>query len=114
MAKSHSLIRRLTLSVLLPLFLLFTQQGALLHELSHLHANAGPAKAEVRAEAVSVDTDICLDCLGFGQVAGLAQIDLPVMPSLEGLEHQMVAQASRSVAEAGVPAARTRGPPLFS
>ena len=114
MAKSHSLLRRLTLSVLLPLFLLLSQQGALLHELSHIHAGSGPAKAEVRAEASSLDTDICLDCLGFGQIAGLAQFDVPAMPSPDGLRHHLVAESSRSVAEADAPAPRTRGPPLFS
>jgi hypothetical protein len=114
MAKSRSLIRRLTLSVLLPLLLLLSQQGALLHELSHLAAGSGPAKAEARAEAVGVDTDLCLDCLAFGQIAGLAQFDLPVMASPDGLRHQLIAESSRSVAEAGAPAPRTRGPPLFS
>jgi hypothetical protein len=114
MAQSAPLIRRLTLSVLLPFILLFSQQGALLHELSHWHPASSPAKAEARVEAASVDADICLDCLGFAQVAGLAQFDLPALPSAEGLQYHFLSESSRNVAEASTPALRTRGPPLFS
>ncbi len=112
MATSPSLIRRLTLSVLLPLILLFSQQGALLHELSHWHLPS--TTADVKAEAVSVDTDICLDCLAFAQVAGLAQFDLPALPAHDGLGYHFVSEAARSVAEASTPALRSRGPPLFA
>jgi hypothetical protein len=112
MATSPPLIRRLTLSVLLLLTLLFTQQGALLHELSHWHV---PSKSlEVKAEAASVDTDFCLDCLAFAQAAGLAQFDLPALPSHEGLSYHFVTEAAGSVAEASTPALRSRGPPLFA
>jgi hypothetical protein len=114
MAQSAPLIRRLTLSVLLPFILLFSQQGALLHELSHWHSASSPAKAEARAEAASADTDICRDCLSFAQVAGLAQFDLPALPSSAGLQYHFLSESSRSVAEASTPALRTRGPPLFS
>ena len=114
MAQSAPLIRRLTLSVLLPFILLFSQQGALLHELSHWHLTSSPAKAEARAEAVGVDTDICLACLGFAQVAGLAQFDLPALPSSAGLQYHFFSESSRSVVEASTPALRTRGPPQFS
>ena len=105
-------MRRLTLSVLLPLILLFSQQGALLHELSHWHLPS--ANAAVSAEAASVDSDICLDCLAFAQVAGLAQFDLPALPAHEGLGYHFVSEAAPSVAEASTPALRSRGPPLFA
>ena len=112
MATSPSLIRRLTLSVLLLLTLLFTQQGAQLHELSHWHA---PSKSvTMTAEAASIDTDFCLDCLAFAQVAGLAQFDLPALPSHDGLGDPFVSEAADSVAEASTPALRSRGPPLFA
>ncbi len=94
--------------MLLLLTLLFTQQGALLHELSHWHV---PSKSlEVKAEAASVDTDFCLDCLAFG----LAQFDLPALPSHEGLSYHFVSETAASVAEASTPALRSRGPPLFA
>jgi hypothetical protein len=111
MATSPSLIRRLTLTVLLPLVLLFSQQGALLHELSHWHFASPTVEAKAEA-ATSVDADICLDCLAFAQVAGLAQFDLPALPSHEGLSYHFVSEAARSVAEASTPALRSRGPPL--
>jgi hypothetical protein len=111
MATSPPLIRRLTLSVLLLLTLLFTQQGALLHELSHWHA---PSKSvEVTAEAAGVDTDVCRDCLAFAQAGGLAQFDLPALPSHEGLSYHFLFEPARSVAEASTPTLRSRGPPLF-
>lgn len=112
MARSPFLIRRLTLSVLLLFTLLFTQHGALLHELSHWHLPSPTTQAT--AEAVSVDTDICLDCLAFAQVAGLAQFDLPALPSHEGLSYHFVSETADSVAEASTPALRSRGPPLFA
>lgn len=111
MATSPSPIRRLTLSVLLLLALLFTQQGAMLHGLSHLHL---PSKSvEVKAEAASIDTDFCQDCLAFAQAAGLAQFDLPALQSHEGLSYHFVSEAVGSVAETSTPALRSRGPPLF-
>ena len=111
MAASPSPVRRLTLSVLLLLTLLLTQQGALLHGLSHWHL---PSKsAELKAEAASIDTDFCRDCLAFAQAAGLAQIDLPAVPSHEGLGYHFVSEPVSSVAETSTPALRSRGPPRF-
>ncbi len=110
MAKSPSLIRRLTLSVLLPLLLLFSQQGALLHELSHWHPAPHDVDMQVQAQS-SADADICLECLGFAQVAGLAHFDLPALPGQDGLSYHFLALPSRSVAEAAPPALRSRGPP---
>ncbi len=113
MATSPSLVRRLALSALLLLTLLFTQQGALLHELSHWHVPSKPA-VEAKAEAASADTDFCLDCLAFAQVAGVAQFDLPALPSQQGLSYHFASEAADSVAEASPPALRSRGPPLFA
>jgi len=111
MATSPPLIRRLTLSVLLLLTLLVTQQGALLHGLSHWHL---PSKSvEVKAEVASADTDFCLDCLAFAQAAGLAHFDLPALPGHQGLSYHFVSESASSVAEASTPALRSRGPPLF-
>ena len=97
--------------MLLLLTLLFTQQGALLHELNHWHMPS--QSVEVKAQAVSADTEFCLDCLAFAQAAGLAQFDLPALPSHEGLSYHFVSEAAGSVAEASTPALRSRGPPLF-
>ena len=112
MASSSSLLRRLTLSVLLPFVLLFAQQGALLHELSHWHAQH--SSAEQKVEASGVDSDFCLTCLTFAQVAGLAKFEVAKAPSAPALRYHFASEATRSVADASTPALRSRGPPLFS
>jgi hypothetical protein len=115
MATPQSLLRRLTLSVLMPLVLLLSQQGALLHELSHWHvpstSAAASASARTQAQASDVDSDFCLTCLSFAQVGGLAKFELPVAPKLESLAYHFATEPVRHVAELALPAARSRGPP---
>ena len=63
-------LRRFALSVVLPLVLLLSQQGALLHELSHWRV---PASSAVQtAGSASADSDLCLACLAYSQVGHLA------------------------------------------
>ncbi len=114
MTQSSPLIRRLTLSILMPLILLLSQQGALLHELSHWHFTPAGATSVVdqQAQAVDADGDFCLTCLAFAQVGGLAKIEMPVAPAIDSLTYHFAPEAVRHVAEATVPAARNRGPPL--
>ena len=54
MATPHSLLRRLTLSILMPLILLLSQQGALQHELSHWHVPSASAANGPQAQASDV------------------------------------------------------------
>ena len=112
MASRPSLLRRLTLSVVLPLALLFAQQGGLLHEWSHWHPGAAGAEERVGASSAA-DLDMCLTCLGFAQIAGLAKFDVAASPAAPELRYHFLAQAFGDVAEAAIPAARSRGPPLF-
>ncbi len=102
------------MSILLPLVLLFSQQGALLHELNHWHFAAGGASAGAggQAQAVDADSDFCLTCLAFAQVGGLAKVEMPVAPAMDGLRYHFAPESVRHVAEATTPAARNRGPPL--
>jgi hypothetical protein len=112
MAIPFSLLRRLTLSVLLPLALLIAQQGAMLHEWSHWHA----AKAGVEQQletASAADRDLCLTCLGFAQIAGLAKFDVAILPTSPALRDRFQAQSVRDVADRATPPARSRGPPRF-
>lgn len=111
MAPRLSVFRRLTLSVLLPLLLLFAQQGALLHEWSHWHFESAAAVQQV--QAASTDGDICLTCLAFAQIAGLAKFDVAAMPVAPGLRYHFASEPARDVAEAARPAVRSRGPPPF-
>lgn len=110
MSTRFPLLRRLTLSVLLPLTLLLAQQGAMLHEWSHWHAAKAAADAQVEA-AGAADRDLCLTCLGFAQIAGLAKFDVAVLPAPPALRHFFQAQQVRHVADAAIPPARSRGPP---
>lgn len=114
MATPHSLLRRLTLSILLPMVLLFSQQGALLHELSHWHvvpASVSAAASGPQAQAVDIDNDFCLSCLGFAQIGGLAKFDALPTLELDSLSYHFAADAVRHVAELALPVARSRGPP---
>ena len=116
MAKPNALLRRLTLSILMPFVLLLTQQGALLHELSHWHAvPVSPAQeatqAQAEAQSVDVDHDLCLTCLSFAQVGGLAAFGAVPMPHADGLRYHFASETVRSVAESSLPLARSRGPP---
>ena len=112
MATPHSLLRRLTLSILMPLILLLSQQGALQHELSHWHVPSASASTGPQAQASDVDSDICLTCLGFAQVGGLAKFEVPVAPKLESLAYHFATEPVRHVAELALPVARSRGPPI--
>ncbi len=111
MATPHSLLRRLTLSILMPLLLLLSQQGALQHELSHLHVPSATATDGPQAQASDLDADICLTCLGFAQIGGLAKFEVPVAPKLDTLVYHFATEPVRHVAERSLAAARSRGPP---
>ncbi|HEX4511185.1 MAG TPA: hypothetical protein VH328_13940 [Burkholderiaceae bacterium] len=107
-----SRLRRFALSFVLPLALLLSQQGAVLHELSHWHM---PTTSAVQtAGNAAADSDLCLACLAYAQVGHLAGADAPPAPAAEALRHHYVRTASRDVAEASTPALRSRGPPLVS
>ena len=112
MATTPSLLRRLTLSVLMPLILLFSQQGALLHELSHWHPVAVSSAPQV--QALDVDHDVCLTCLSFAQIAGLAKFDAIAAPKADGLRYHFASEPVRHVAEPALPVARSRGPPALA
>jgi hypothetical protein len=111
MATPFSLIRRLTLSILMPLILLLSQQGALLHELSHWHPVSVSASSGAEVQALDVDHDLCLTCLSFAQIGGLAKFDAVAAPKLDGLRYHFASEPVRSVAESSLPVARSRGPP---
>jgi len=112
MAPPLSLIRRLTLSILMPFILLLSQQGALMHELSHWHPVTTSASSEPAVQALDVDHDFCLTCLSFAQIGGLAKFEALVAPKVDGLQYHFASESVRSVAEASLPVARSRGPPL--
>lgn len=102
-------MRRSLLKFLLPLLLLFAQQEALVHELSH----AGEALAQIQSPGKQVpQSKACEKCVVFAHIASAVHSDAPqlVTPSLSYDHPQQVQVASIA---ADIPSPRSRGPPLF-
>ncbi len=99
-------MRRLYWALVLPLFLLFAQQGELRHEYSHyVQALAGShSKAPV-------DSDHCPSCLAYAHLSGVAKTEVaPTVLLADVSFHFALATESAGVAaEAASP--RSRGPP---
>ncbi len=101
-------IRKLSWVLLLPLFLLFAQQGQLLHEYSHDGQSVSSAPFEKKAPAPS---EHCPLCLAYAHLAGVARADLAAPTFLSDLDFHFAPVVA--VASADTPAAqpRSRGPP---
>lgn len=102
-------MRKLYLSLLLPLFLLLSQQGALLHELSH-YSEPG---SSTQRQKQHPNGDPCDDCLSFAQIAGAVKPDALAPRLLPGLGHHLAATAQVQATQATAPVPRSRGPPTF-
>jgi hypothetical protein len=103
-------MRRITLALALPLLLLFAQQGALLHELSHTYYTGRQLGAQVRQDELLPDNSVCPACQAFAQVTtpvgnSAAIIAVPpaaYLPSPSPAYH---------IIGAAAPTPRSRGPP---
>ena len=109
MSTTALLARRLTLSILMPCIMLLSQQGALMHGLSHWHPVSISSDPEARS--LAVDHDICVTCLGFAQIGGLAKFDALPAPKVDSFRYRFAWIPLRHVAELALPVARSRGPP---
>jgi len=95
--------------LVLPLLLLFAQQGALLHELSHYAGN----EPQGAAHKQSPRGEACDLCLAFAQVDAAVAPHDAAPPLLGDLSFER-ATAPRLVARAAdLPSLRNRGPPRF-
>lgn len=102
-------MRRLSLSWVLSLLLVFAQHGAVLHELGHLsHGERGHAPA-LRADAQIVD-GACSTCAAFAQVANPASGTVNTLAASAAV-YLPVSAPVYAVAAADVPTPRNRGPP---
>jgi len=103
-------MRKLHISLALSLLLLLAQQGAMLHELSHL-ARAGSTAAGLQADS-SFDKacELCLAFSQLGHTAGATGHAVHFEPSA----HAVRAIPRSAATPADVPTARSRGPPLAS
>lgn len=103
-------MRRLRLALALPLLVLFAQQGAALHELSHVYYSAYAVGSELRQDQQLPDDSLCPTCQAFAQVAhpavGSATVYIP--PSAPFLP---APDPSFRSAGADTLSPRSRGPP---
>jgi|GEM_PF-3379755 len=99
-------------ALLLPLLLLFAQQGVLTHELAHLRAPAAsPARAGEATKQLAADT-LCLSCLSHADLPGLLQA-AAFRLRLAGFVHVQPDTASGVVTAARALPPCSRGPPVF-
>jgi hypothetical protein len=100
-------LKRLYVSLLTGLFLLFSQQGAVLHEFSHVAEHAVLADHQSHHE----DHAPCDACLSYAHLAFAFALDIPTLGLLTQLKHELVATpvVAQAVVLALLP--RSRGPP---
>lgn len=107
-------MRKLYLSLLLPLMLLFAQQGALWHEIGHLsrgNAANAPVSQQQQRERQSMDK-LCESCLAFSQLSAIASTDV-LPPNLLSFGFGFARVVAVLAITADAPALRARGPPSF-
>jgi hypothetical protein len=101
-------MRKFYLSLVLPLLMLLSQQGAVWHEIGHLADVPSPVE---QGKQQPVDK-LCESCLAFAHLAVAAKPEVPAL-MMPGFSHtRPAANAVRFIA-ADTPAQRSRGPPNF-
>jgi hypothetical protein len=100
---------RIRFAFALALLLVFAQQGAVLHELSHVYRTGAP---ELKNEATLIDGKLCETCLAFAQATSPASGTMFVPPVVAAVRH-VSPEPEYSIIAAGAPAPRSRGPPIL-
>jgi len=100
---------RIRVALGLALLLVFAQQGAMLHGLSHVYRTG---TVGLQSEEGVLDGKLCETCLAFAQVANPASATLFVPPAVVTIRHVSPAPEYTIIA-AGAPAPRSRGPPTL-
>jgi hypothetical protein len=93
------------------LLLMVAQQGAMVHELSHL---SGAANGELRAQAGEAADTTCALCPAFAQVVTPAFSHSFNAPLLVRFALELTPEPQLLALEAAVPRPRSRGPPSLS
>lgn len=96
--------------LLLPLLLLFAQQGALMHELSHY--TAYDAQTQHQSDKQGSHGKSCELCLAFAQVGTAAAPDAAAPGLLADLSFNLPLPAPAHGGTTEPTAARSRGPPI--
>lgn len=105
--------RKTFLSLLLPIFLLFAQHGAVVHELGHLAADTQRAlDRNQQPDPQQLPGTTCEKCLVFAHLAGavaphVPSIDLPL------LVHALAGRIPVARRNADLLFTRNRGPPFI-
>jgi hypothetical protein len=100
---------RIRFALTLALLLVFTQQGAMLHELSHVYRTGAP---DLKDGATRLDGKLCEVCLAFAQVTNPASGTMVLLPVVATPRH-VSPEPKYSIIAAGAPPPRSRGPPVF-
>jgi hypothetical protein len=93
------------------LLLLTAQQGAVVHELSHL---SGADRAQVRVDAGGSADTTCALCPAFAQAASPTFSHSFQIPLLARIGLQLTPEPRFVGVDASVPRPRSRGPPSLS
>ena len=99
-------MRKLSWTLLLPILLLFAQQGELRHEYSHYAEQATSCKATANAAP-------CLECLAYAQIAGAAKADVGQAILLTGLAFHFAPTFAVANVDSEAAFPRSRGPPTL-
>jgi hypothetical protein len=99
-------MRRLYWALVLPLFLLFAQQGELRHEYSH-YAEALTA-SQTKAP---VDSDHCQSCLAYAHLSGVAKTEVAATALLADVTFHFAPAIENAGVAAEAASPRSRGPP---
>jgi hypothetical protein len=100
-------MRKLTLSWLLPLLMLFAQHGAFVHELEHLKSPVQQTHEKKQAA-----DKVCESCLAFSHLSNFGAPPL-FAPPLLSLRFELEASEAVASIASDTPTARSRGPPHF-
>jgi hypothetical protein len=101
-------MRKLYWALLLPMFLLFAQQGELRHEYSHY--GKPPAGSQKKAPA---DPDHCRLCFAYAHLSGAAKAEVQAPVLLSHLAFHYAPSFEVVSADTEVAAPRSRGPPAL-
>ncbi len=98
-------MRKLYISLLMPLLMLLSQQGMVWHEIGHLSTPASTSSKQAPAGDKLCDVCYAFAHLGAGSVPEMPQL------ALASLEHVHALTDAVSAIAAELPAQRSRGPP---
>jgi hypothetical protein len=104
-------MRQMCKALGLLLLLMVAQQGAVVHELSHV---AGASSGEWGAQPDSTAGKTCVLCPTFAQVVTPAVSHAFHIPLLVRFTQEAVAASPIAAIDAAVPCPRSRGPPSLS